>query len=56
MSDIGSYVWSFLSVPIHTRNIFRFSFCKPHMIDCFFCDSPPLPGVYVQTPTSVIFL
>ncbi|XP_075404197.1 olfactory receptor 5B12-like [Tenrec ecaudatus] len=43
--DIGSYVWGFLNASIHTRNIFRLSFCRSNVIDHFFCDAPPLLAV-----------
>ncbi|XP_038194232.1 olfactory receptor 5B12-like [Arvicola amphibius] len=39
---ISSYVCGFLNSSIHTRNIFRLSFCKSNVIDHFFCDAPPL--------------
>uniref|UniRef100_A0A8C3W371 Olfactory receptor n=1 Tax=Catagonus wagneri TaxID=51154 RepID=A0A8C3W371_9CETA len=39
---IGSYVCGFLNASIHTRNIFRLSFCRSNVVDHFFCDAPPL--------------
>ena len=39
---IGSYVFGFLEVSVHTWNIFSLSFCRSNVIDHFFCDATPL--------------
>ncbi|KAB1272791.1 Olfactory receptor 5B12 [Camelus dromedarius] len=39
---IGPYICGFLNASIHTRNIFRLSFCRSNVVDHFFCDAPPL--------------
>ncbi|XP_036282788.1 olfactory receptor 5B2-like [Pipistrellus kuhlii] len=37
---IGSYVFSFLTAAVHTRNTFSLSFCKSNLVHHFFCDIP----------------
>ncbi|XP_019830032.2 olfactory receptor 5B12-like [Bos indicus] len=39
---IGSYVFGFLEISVHTWNIFSLSFCRSYVIDHFFCDATPL--------------
>ena len=39
---IGSYVFGFLEISVHTWNAFSLSFCRSNVIDHFFCDATPL--------------
>ncbi|XP_052508697.1 olfactory receptor 5B12-like [Budorcas taxicolor] len=39
---VGCYVFGFLEASVHTWNAFSLSFCRPNLINHFFCDATPL--------------